>query len=152
MKSVCYNLCVGEQALYQVPERRAQIHADYLHLLPALKLAQIAFQCSTAFTFKDFVNAMVAQIGQSHGKLMPLCPPPMNAVLINSQHLGTWLLQLFAQQCLMIPMQLAFNGAGAYPVFLTYGFVAYAIGAFSGEHVVEPGIAPLPFPYSYAIA
>jgi hypothetical protein len=52
----------------------------------------------------------------------------------------------------MIPVQLAFNGAGAYPVFLTYGFVAYAIGAFSGEHVIEPGIAPLPFCYPYAVA
>ena len=152
MKSVCYNLSVGEQALYQVPEWRAQIHADHLHLLPALKLAQIAFQCSTAFTFKDFVNAMVAQIGQSHCKLMPLCPSPMNAMLINSQNLGTWVLQLFAQQSLMIPVQLAFNGAGAYPVFLTYGFVAYAIGTFSGERVVEPGIAPLPFSYTYVIA
>ena len=83
---------------------------------------------------------------------MPLCPSSVNTVFINSQHLGTWVLQLFAQQRLMIPEQLAFNGAGAYPVFLTYGFVAYTISAFSGEHVIEPGIAPLPFPYTYAIA
>ena len=62
MKSVCYNLCVGEQTLYQVPEGGAQIHADYLYILPASELPQVAFQYRRALIFKDFIDAVMPQI------------------------------------------------------------------------------------------
>jgi hypothetical protein len=52
----------------------------------------------------------------------------------------------------VVAVQLAFYCTGTDAIFHSYGFVAYSIGALSGEHVIEPGIAALPFAYAYAVA
>ena len=52
----------------------------------------------------------------------------------------------------MVFVQLPFYCTGTDSVFHPDSFVAYTIGALSGEHVVEPGITALPFAYAYWVA
>ena len=88
---------------------------------------------------------MVSQICQRNGELMPLGAPPVNAMLVYSQHLRTGIIELFAQQRCMIFVQLAFYCSGAYPILLSNVFIAHAISAFTRNSIVEPGIASLVF-------
>ena len=49
------------------------------------------------------------------------------------------------EQLLVIAVQLAFHGAGAYPILFSYFLVTYPISAFARDGIIEPGITPLVF-------
>lgn len=74
MKPVGDYLCIREEALDDAAEGRAQAHAHHLDLLPAPEPALIRLQRRKALSLKDFIDAMIAQVRQGHGELVPAGP------------------------------------------------------------------------------